>query len=109
MNQYRKGIKTLEKLKSSATPFPTLGEKARLILKGGRIIDPKNKIDKVADLAMQAGTVSEIADEIQSNSEEKVIDCSDLIVMPGLFDMHVHLGDLFEIYESPIFRSQKPI
>ena len=72
----------------------------RLILKGGRIVDPGNDRDEIGDLAVLDGTVYQAGGFIMPETGDRVIDCGGLIVMPGLIDMHLHLGDLFEIIWS---------
>ena len=75
----------------------------RLILKGGHVVDPKNKIDKQTDILIADGIVCQVADDITAETGDRVIDCEGLTVMPGLVDMHLHLGDLFEVSTNPIF------
>lgn len=74
----------------------------RLLLRGGRLIDPKNNIDAELDIALEGDSVLEIAGEIRPDRGDRAIDCRGLVVMPGLIDMHVHLGDLFEVSTDPI-------
>jgi len=108
MNIYNTPIKTIDRLKNSAsTLFTPSVENARLILKGGRVVDPKNKIDKTLDIIVENGEVSQAAETIVPGGADRVLDCAGLVVMPGLFDMHVHLGDLFDVYESPIFKAAR--
>ncbi len=64
----------------------------RLILKGGRIVDPGNDRDEIGDLAVLDGTVYQAGGFIMPETGDRVIDCGGLIVMPGLIDMHLHLG-----------------
>lgn len=61
-----------------------------LILKGGHIIDPKNDLDGVADIAISDGKVAAVAESLNGNAE-KVVDVSGLYVVPGLIDIHVHV------------------
>lgn len=75
----------------------------RLILKGGHVVDPKNKIDKQTDILIADGIVCQVADDIAAETGDRVIDCEGLTVLPGLVDMHLHLGDLFEVSTNPIF------
>lgn len=63
-----------------------------ILIKGGRLIDPANGIDKVSDLLVKDGKVAEVADSI-STKADKVIDAKGLWVMPGLVDLHVHLRE----------------
>ncbi|MEP6951627.1 MAG: amidohydrolase/deacetylase family metallohydrolase [Ginsengibacter sp.] len=61
-----------------------------ILLKGGHVIDPKNKIDGQMDVAITNGKISQVAKDIPSNDAKKVIDVSGLYVTPGIIDMHVH-------------------
>ncbi len=65
---------------------------SRLVIKGGRIIDPAQNLDRSADLAIEDGTIRQIADNIDATSSD-VFDASGLIVAPGFIDMHVHLRE----------------
>ena len=64
----------------------------QLILRQGRIVDPFQKINKVADLAIEDGRVAEIAQKIRGKGR-KEIDARGLLVLPGFIDMHVHLRE----------------
>jgi dihydroorotase len=61
-----------------------------LLLKGGQLIDPKNGISGVRDLAVANGAVALVAKDIDSTQAFKVVDVSGLVVVPGLIDMHMH-------------------
>ena len=52
-----------------------------------------------------SGSDVEEAEDIKPEKGERVIDVENLIVAPGLIDMHIHLGDLFEVSTQPIFES----
>ena len=91
---------------SNGTMKDTIGEvcqSGRIILKAGRVVDPKNKVDSVKDISIANGLVMEIADSIKEEAGDIVINCEGLLVVPGLIDMHLHLGDLFEVSTNPIF------
>lgn len=75
----------------------------RLLLKHGMLIDPMNGIESVMDIAVSGGSISEVAYEISAETGDIVIECDGLLVVPGLVDMHLHLGDLFEVSTDPIF------
>jgi dihydroorotase len=62
-----------------------------ILLKGGHLIDPKNKINERMDLAINQGKVVRIATDISPSSAKKVIDVKGLYVTPGLIDIHVHV------------------
>ena len=62
-----------------------------LILKGGRIIDPSQKLDRVADIAFADGKVAKIDANLRPDRGTEVRDVSGYIVTPGLIDMHTHV------------------
>jgi dihydroorotase len=62
-----------------------------LILKGGHVIDPKNHIDAVRDVAIAGERIARIADGIHPAEARRVIDAAGLFVTPGLIDIHVHV------------------
>jgi dihydroorotase len=64
----------------------------QLILRKGRVVDPSQDLDKVADIGIDDGHVTEIATRIRKKGR-KEIDARGLIVMPGFIDMHVHLRE----------------
>lgn len=67
-----------------------------ILIKGGRIIDPSRKFDKVGNILIEKGTVKSYPDDIkklEKHSDVKVIDASGKIVCPGLVDLHVHLRE----------------
>ena len=62
-----------------------------ILLKGGHVIDPKNKIDTVMDIAITGNKISQVARNIPGSNAKKVIDVKGLYVTPGIIDMHVHV------------------
>lgn len=65
---------------------------AKLVIKNGRIVDPSQNLDRLADLAIEDGIVRELAHGISAPGAE-IFDASGLIVAPGFIDMHVHLRE----------------
>lgn len=63
-----------------------------LLLKGGHVIDPANHIDAVMDVAVSAGKIAAVDNDIPASSAGKVVDVSGLFVTPGLIDIHFHIG-----------------
>lgn len=64
-----------------------------LLIKGGRVIDPAQKIDEKLDIRIADGKIKEIGKKLSAGKSCEVIDAKGLIVAPGLIDMHVHLRD----------------
>jgi len=66
------------------------GQVIDILLKGGHVIDPKNKIDSKMDVAIAAGKIFQVAADIPVKNVRKIIDVEGMYVTPGLIDMHVH-------------------
>lgn len=81
-----------------------------MIIKNGRVIDPKSGFDGIADIIIKDGKIKKIlkkaeASEVQEalpETGEEVIDASGLIVAPGLIDVHVHFRDPGLTYKEDI-------
>jgi dihydroorotase len=61
-----------------------------LVLKGGHVIDPKNGIDAVRDVAIKDHKIAAVAAHIQPGPSAKVVRVDGLYVTPGLVDIHIH-------------------
>lgn len=64
----------------------------KVLIKGGRVIDPASNTDAVLDVLIEAGQITKI-ERLIKDEAGMVIDAKDKIVMPGLVDMHVHLRE----------------
>lgn len=64
-----------------------------LCIKGGRVIDPANKLDSVTDILIKEGKIALVEKDISCSEGTERIDASGMVVAPGLFDMHVHLRE----------------
>jgi len=62
-----------------------------LLLRNGRVIDPSQQLDRVTDLWVSNGEIAGIGP--QSRVADRTLDCTGMIVSPGLIDMHVHLRE----------------
>ena len=71
--------------------LPLHGQQYDLLLKGGHVIDPKNGVNAVRDVAIQGTRVAAVAASIPAASAAKVVDVSGLYVTPGLVDIHAHV------------------
>lgn len=72
-----------------------------LLIKGGRVIDPKTGMDQVQDIVIQDGIIKTVGQADQAEYD-KVIDASGKIVGPGLVDVHVHFRDPGLTYKEDI-------
>src|SRR5688572_32934022 len=70
---------------------PAPAAKYDLLLKGGHVIDARNGIDAVRDVAIAAGKIALVAPSIPPADAGKTIDVSGLYVTPGLIDIHAHV------------------
>ena len=66
---------------------------APLLLKGGRLVDPSQGLDAVGDLLLQDGKVVAIGGKIAGPDGARTVDCTGLVVSPGMIDVHVHLRE----------------
>ncbi len=64
-----------------------------LVIKGGRLIDPSQGVDGIADLLVKDGVVTGVASNIEPPEHAEVIDATGMIVSPGFIDVHCHLRE----------------
>ena len=62
-----------------------------LLLKNGHVIDPKNNINEIRDVAIAAGKIAAVAKNIPAAQAKRVVDATGLYVTPGIVDIHTHL------------------
>jgi dihydroorotase len=62
-----------------------------LVLRGGRVVDPSQKLDVVADVAFSGGKVAAVGNALKIDAGTDVRDVSGYIVTPGLIDLHTHV------------------
>ena len=62
-----------------------------VLLKGGRVIDPKNGLDQTMDVAVRGGVIAAVARDIDAARARETLRVDGLIVTPGLVDLHVHV------------------
>lgn len=62
-----------------------------LLLKGGHVIDPRNRINAIRDVAIRDGKIALVAPGIPAGEALKTVDVSGLYVTPGLIDIHAHV------------------
>ena len=73
----------------------------KLLIRGGRVIDPANGVDKVADVLIADGKIAAVGENL-TDAEAKVYDAAGKVVAPGFIDMHCHLRDPGQEYKEDI-------
>ena len=69
---------------------PLFAQQFDLLLKGGHVIDPKNGIDEIMDVAVTDGKIARVAGSVPEGEAARVVDATGLYVTPGLIDIHSH-------------------
>jgi len=64
-----------------------------LVIKGGRVLDPAQRMDRVADVAIRAGKIAAMGPNIAASAAAEVIEAGGKLVTPGLIDIHAHVAD----------------
>ena len=62
-----------------------------LLLKGGHVIDPKNRINDARDVAIKDGRIAAVAASIPATQARKTVQVTGLYIVPGLIDIHAHV------------------
>jgi dihydroorotase len=72
---------------------PAGGQKPEfdLLIRGGRVIDPRNGVDGVMDVAIGGGKIARVAPNIDRSLAGRVAEAGGLLVVPGLIDIHAHV------------------
>jgi dihydroorotase len=75
----------------SAWAIDAQGPQSDLLIKNGHVLDPKNGIDAVMDVAVAGGKITRVASNITPPAGARVVDATGLHVVPGLIDIHSHI------------------
>lgn len=73
-----------------------------ILLRGGRVVDPSESLDDVRDVLLADGTVAEVGEGLEAPEGARVVECTGLLVTPGLIDVHVHLREPGEEHKETI-------
>ena len=68
-----------------------LSQTYNIVIKNGHVIDPKNNIDEILDVAISNGKIAQVAKNNDTRNTKQVVDAKGLYVTPGLVDIHVHV------------------
>jgi dihydroorotase len=75
---------------------------SNLLITGGRVVDPSQRLDGHFDLRIRDGRVAELGERLAPSDGEETLDASGLVVAPGLVDVHVHLREPGQEYKETI-------
>lgn len=64
-----------------------------LLVRGGRVIDPAQRVDRLTDVAIRGGKIVAVRPDIPAATASQVIDARGRLVVPGLIDIHLHARD----------------
>lgn len=79
-----------------------------LLIKNGRVIDPSSKTDEILDILIDDEKIIKMDKNISAlNSDMKIIDAADLVVVPGLIDVHSHFRDPGFTYKEDILSGSR--
>ena len=78
----------------------------KILIKGGRVINPATGMDEIADVLVEDEKVTKIAKEIEDNADRR-IDAEGCFVMPGFIDLHVHFRDPGLEQKEDVFTGMK--
>ena len=81
----------------------------KILIKGGRIVDPAQDVDMVGDLLLSEGKVAGIEKSIPSSNGARVLDAAGMVVSPGFIDLHCHLRDPGLEYKETIASGHGPL
>jgi dihydroorotase len=85
-------LRWLTLLGLSLFAFPAHAQpRYQLLLKGGHVIDPRNNVDALMDVAVADGKIAAVQANIDPAQAQTVADVTGLYVTPGLIDIHVHV------------------
>src|ERR1044071_5825894 len=62
-----------------------------LLIRGGRVIDPSQKLNGALDVAITGGKIAAVAANLPANRAKQVFDAGGKLVTPGLINVHAHL------------------
>ncbi|OPY90793.1 MAG: Dihydroorotase [Syntrophaceae bacterium PtaU1.Bin231] len=65
----------------------------KILLKGGRLIDPSQELDTALDLLIKNGKVAKTGEDLPAGADVEVVGIEGLWLVPGLIDMHTHLRE----------------
>jgi dihydroorotase len=78
-----------------------------ILIKNGRVIDPKNNVDAILDILVENGKIADLNKNLDPKKAKKTIDASKKIVMPGIIDLQLNLREPGNQYKSTLETEMK--
>ena len=78
----------------------------KILLKNGRVVDYASKTNEKIDILIEDGVIIKLQKEILAKADN-VIDCTGLVIIPGMIDMHCHLREPGFEYKETIETGSK--
>lgn len=78
----------------------------RMLIRSGRVIDPANGVNRIADLLIENGKIAAIGENLGAQ-DAQVIDAAGKVVAPGFIDLHCHLRDPGQEYKEDLISGTK--
>jgi dihydroorotase len=93
MQKWNRSLDTLLLAVLAAGVVPAVAQAPQydLLVRGGRLIDPRNAIDGLRDVAIKEDKIARVAESIPASEARRMVDATGLIVTPGLIDIHAHV------------------
>jgi dihydroorotase len=76
---------------AAALPLNAQNPQFDLLIRNGHVIDVRNGVDAVTDVAVSGGKIARVAANIDPSLARRVADATGLYVTPGLIDIHAHV------------------
>lgn len=73
-----------------------------LLIRNGRVVDPANALDRVADVLIERGVVSRVGPALMAPADIPTVDAGGRVVAPGFIDIHVHLREPGHEYKETV-------
>lgn len=80
-----------------------MSKQMNILIKNGRIIDPRTGLDKVGDITVSAGKILSLVEAPSIFTPDRIIDASGYVVCPGLVDLAVHLREPGNEYRATLY------
>jgi dihydroorotase len=78
-----------------------------ILIKNGRVIDPKNNVDAILDILVVNGKIADLNKNLDPKKAKQIIDASKKIVMPGIIDLQLNLREPGNQYKSTLESEMK--